>query len=523
MPTVPTLEQPSVGAEPLPGRPFPRLSDEVSPAAFGTPVARGLEDISGVMSSEQARQKIQNDNVRVIDANTQLEAGRNAMLYGQVGQDGTRQGGAFSLHGTDAINLPAKLLPEYQKLAEKISSGLTPDQQRLFHGHVAAGSNELNLQLNRYEYQESNRLADEVYSNGVNQAIQSGALGYRDPFAIGRARADIKALVQLQADREGWTPAIRDQETLKAMGHLHAEVVASMLATGKLQTAQTYITQHLGELDPKDSESLQRRIFATEEHQLVMQEKQLKVGSDALAKEGDSLLAQGKLNSAWIEDHRHALSASEFRYFYKALSGTDESATNAQVYADLYLKAANGEDVRDDARDALTKDHTLSRSDFTKIAGLVDQERPGWFKRGTQFISNALDPGQLNPDPDAHLSRAYALQDWQEWASKHGDATDAQAREMQNELASHYRIVPGDKIALAMKAPTHLVGTRANTVDEQGKPDPMLNATVRRMKAALQTGQMTDDEAQEEAVLIQQYRRIYQAQQQAKTAKGAKP
>lgn len=523
MPSVPTLEAPTVEAQPLPGRPYPRVSDEASPAAFGAGVGAGLERASEEVTSEEARQKIQNDNLRVIDANTQLEAAHTALLYGQPDENGRMQGGAFSLHGADAIGLPSKLIPQYQQMAAGISAGLTPDQQRIFQRHIANGTNELNLQLNRYEHEESNRLADEIHSNALDQAYSSAGAGWRDSMVIGKSRADIKGIVAMQGQREGWTQDIIDSQTKKAIGQLHSAVVTWMLASGQFGTAQTYVNQHLDELDPKSSESLQRQIFSTEEHQLVMQEKRDKVQSDALAKEGDSLLANGKLNSSWIEAHRRALSASEFRYFYKALSGTEESSTNPQVFADLYLDAANGKDVRDQARTALTETHTLSRADFTKIAGLVDQERPGWFKRGTQFISGALDPGQLNPDPDAHYSRQLALQDWQEWSDKHPEATDAQAREMQNELANHYRIVPGNKIALAMRAPMHLVGTRANPLDENGQPDPMLNATKRRMLDAFHSGDITQDEAEEEAVLIEQYRRISQAQQAAKAAKATKP
>ena len=248
-----------------------------------------------------------------------------------------------------------------------------------------------------------------------------------------------------------------------------------------------------------------------------------KLNAQTASKNGDQLLATNKLTPDWIEQNRNALSPSDYRYFYKSLTGGDESSTDPKVYADLYLKAASGEDVRDDARQALTTDHTLSRTDFTKIVSNVDSERPGWFKRGTQFLDQALDPGQLNPDPAAHQSKAFALQDWQDWSAKHPNATEADAQKMQDALAQHYQIVPGGKTPLLMQAPLHLVGTRANPTDEQGKPDPMLNATAARMKAALAAQQITPDEAQEEAKLIMQYRQMYQVQQAAAAAKKASP
>lgn len=256
MPTVPSLEAPQVQEEALPGRPNPRIDDNVSSAAFGAPLAEGLENVSSAVTEEEAKQKTQNDQLRVIDANTQLEAGRNALLYGKPGQDGTMQGGAFSFHGMDALNLPDKLTPAYQGMADKISSTLTPDQQRLFQPHIAAGSNELNLQLNRYEYEESNRLANNVYTNGANQAVESASVGWRDPIVIGKSRADIKALVQLQGDREGWGQDEKNAQTQKLLAEMHYSVVDRMLADGNPQAALSYFVGSKADPGIRDTNEL---------------------------------------------------------------------------------------------------------------------------------------------------------------------------------------------------------------------------------------------------------------------------
>lgn len=256
MPTVPSLEAPQVQEEPLPGRAIPRVDDTVNPAAYGAPLAQGLENASQAVTQEEAKQKIQNDNLRVVDANTQLEAGRNALLYGKANDQGVMQGGAFSLHGMDAINLPDKLGPAYQKMADQISSTLTPDQARLFKTHIAAGQNELNLQLNRYEYEESNRLANQVYTNGASQAVESASVGWRDPIVIGKSRADIKALVKLQGDREGWNPDERNAQTQKLLAEMHFSVVDRMLADGNPQAALRYFVGSKAEPGIRDSNEL---------------------------------------------------------------------------------------------------------------------------------------------------------------------------------------------------------------------------------------------------------------------------
>lgn len=345
--------------------------------------------------------------------------------------------------------------------------------------------------------------------------------------SYGLARQDPRAVLTALNNPDKAPQSIKDLtvdqiERVRERANTHlADPVYSALSQGDINGAQQQLNRNADVMDPRTFESVQRGILATQEHQFVTQEKSQKQASDNLSKEGDSLLANGQLTAQWIESHRATLEPNEFRYFYKSLSGTEEAATNPRVFADLYLKAAQGQDVRDDARDALVDKHQLSRADFTKITGLVDQERPGWFKRGTQFINETLKPSELEHDPAGHQSLAYALQDWQEWGEKHPDATDGDARKMQNEIANHYRLIPDNQVTLTMPAPPHLIGTRANPVDEQGRPDPMLNATARRMTAALKAGQITADEAQREALLIQQYRAIAQRQAAAAAAKKA--
>lgn len=256
---VPSLEAPQVEETPLPGRPYPRISDEVTADAFGAGVARGLQDVSTVATQVQAREKQQQDQLRVIDANTQLETARTALLYGKDGQ-----GGAYSLHGPDAVNLPNKLLPQYDQLAQQIAGTLTPDQQRIFQRHIATTRSQLDLDLNRYEYEESNRLADATFANGAKAALENAARDWRDPIAIGKARADIKGLVELEGQHKGWTQEISDDKTQQLLAQLHGGVIDSMLADHAAGNARAYFSEHRGELLPKEAQVLDKQVRAGE-------------------------------------------------------------------------------------------------------------------------------------------------------------------------------------------------------------------------------------------------------------------
>jgi hypothetical protein len=270
MPTVPNLEAAQVQQEPLPGRAYPRVDTDVTPADFGSGLAQGLSEVGAAGAEQEAKLKQQNDQLRVIDANTQLEAAKTSMLYGKPQDDGTFTGGAFSLHGTAAINMPATILPQYDQVAQKISSTLTPDQQRMFQAHIALGKNELNTQLNRYEYEESNRLADQVFTNGVRQTISNATVGWRDPDAIMKSRLDLKGLIQMQGDREGWSADERSQQLAKVQAEMHFNVVDRMLADGSPKTALAYFKgiRDTGELTGEQSHQLGAQIDAAfREHQ----------------------------------------------------------------------------------------------------------------------------------------------------------------------------------------------------------------------------------------------------------------
>lgn len=272
MPTVPVLESPTVQQEPLPGRAIPRIDDSVSAASFGAGTAQGLEQVGAAGSAQEAKLKDENDKMRVIDANTQLEAARTAMLFGKDGK-----GGAFSFHGKDAMDMPNKILPQFDQVANGISSSLTPDQQRLFKGHIDAGKNALNLELNRHEYSESERLAGEVYTNGLKQTISNASVGWRDPAQIGKARQDLEALVQMQGDREGWGKDERTQALDKMLAEMHYNVVDRQLADGKPQAALAYFKQvrDTGELTGEQAHQLGAQIDAALQQHTVQNQSEL--------------------------------------------------------------------------------------------------------------------------------------------------------------------------------------------------------------------------------------------------------
>lgn len=496
MPTVPNLEAPQVQQEPLPGRAFPRVDDNVSPTSFGAPLAQGLEAVGAAAVGEGEKLKRQNDQLRVIDANTQLEAAKTQMLYGAVQADGTRSGGAYSLHGLNAINMPATILPHYDEAAQKISGSLTPDQQRLFAGHVLLGKGELNTSLSRYEFEESNRLSNTVYDNAVKQTVTNAALGWRDPDAVTKSRLDLRGLVQMQGDREGWDPTTRSQVLLAALGDMHKGVVESMVDQGNISGARTYLFNAMAqkEMDPKAADGTLRMLNSQEEHKLAMADKQQRDASNGLLKNAILMQQKGQLTPQWIEQHHATWEPQAYEYAYKLLAGK-ESTTDPRTFAPLLQRALSGQDVSDEAQQALYSGK-LTLADYKSVAEKSEAPRKGYVARGADYITQSLKTNPLTPDPAGQRSMANALDDWRQYTEDHPDASEAEARNTYRGITDHYQVIAAEKATVFMAVPLHLVGTRLQ---------PDIPQTWAATKKAHDGGHMSEGEYQRQALLIQQW------------------
>lgn len=492
MPTVPTLETPTVQQEGLPGRAFPRVDDSVSPASFGGGIAQGIEAVGAAGSEEQAKQKQQNDHLRVIDANTQLEAARNGMLFGPDGKGG----GAYSLKGMDAINMPDRYLPQYDKVAGNISASLTPDQQKLFTDHVAIGRNALNTELNRYEYTQSNQLADTIYANATKQTATNAALNWRDPDAVTKARADMSSLVQLQSSREGWDATTSQQMLQEHMSNLHQGVVEQMSAEGNIAAARTYLfsASAKGEMEPKAADSMLRMLNAQEEHKLAMDDKLQRDASNNLLKSAIKMSMDGTLTAQYIEQHHATWEPPAYEYAYGLLQGKKDQ-TDPHVYAPLLKDALSGKDVSEPLTQALYN-HQISLADYKGALEKSEAPRKGYVTRGADYISEALKPNPLVADPAGQRSHANALDDWRQWTDDHPDASEPEARATYRSITDHYQVISADKATVFMAVPLHLVGTRLQ---------PDIQQTWGATKAAHDSGEMSEAEYQRQALLIQQW------------------
>lgn len=248
------------------------------------------------------------------------------------------------------------------------------------------------------------------------------------------------------------------------------------------------------------ADSLRRQRLAEEDRAIRIQERVDREREREFSKVGDQLFARGQLTARWVEDNRENLSPDDFRYFYRKLSG-DEANTDPLVYSYLREKAGRGEDVREEARSALQRGQ-IKTSDFDRITGEVEQQRPGWYKRGSQFISTSSAVSDLNPDPASAQRKAAMLDDWYRWSSENPKATDEQAEREYRRIVQEYGIVDLRNMTLTKRAPTYLVGTRN---------EPDIDATERATVKAFTDGLISRQELERQAALLKEWRRVLES------------
>lgn len=272
-------------------------------------------------------------------------------------------------------------------------------------------------------------------------------------------------------------------------------------------------------LSPRARDETLREIEATQRVRLQAEDRAYRDAQraeadlqDAMSKEGDKRLSEGTLSAAWIEANRGRLSADDYRYFRRALSGEGSTGPrDVAAYADLRDRASRGEDIRSEARAALA-DGKIGATDFDRLYGEVEASRPGWYKMGVDFINVSGKPSELNPEEGAQQRLANMLDDWQVWADENPKATPAEARDRYRAIVEEYDLLDTKTMSITLPRPRFMVGDR-------NAPD--LDATAAETVRALQENRISQEDAQRQALLIKQWKRAVERQggQQQKGAK----
>lgn len=483
MPTVPIFSQQTQ----QPQRPNVRLGDFI-PTAQG--LTSGVQDLGQILEQERLRA----DQTAVAAADTTRESWANTRLYDP-------QNGAFTREGANALGVTNEVLGDYDKHITDIVGGLNNRrQQQAFIQNAQGQRMAIQGQLARFESEQRGKYEDQTALSRMSTAIDSAALAYTDPATQVQSRQALATVLADQKARKGWDDTTFQAQRAAAYSNMHEAVITNMLANRQVPLAQSYFNANQGELDATGRDKILTKIDSTMRSEWAdmerlqgLTDKQKKLAADALSKDGDKLFANGQLSARWIEQNRGLMDPNDYRYFYQKLQNPSgaEGPRNSDLYASLRDSAGRGEDVREDARNALHRGDIRS-SDYDRLVGEVESEHPGWYKRGADYIKSMSGMSLLNPPPDAPQRYARLIDQWGDWRDAHKDATETQAQAAYQDLVSGSMLV--DRAGLPPLK--YLVG-------DQLQPD--LEATKKATDTAFERGELTPEAYQRQKDIIVRY------------------
>lgn len=325
-------------------------------------------------------------------------------------------------------------------------------------------------------------------------------LGLARGEIFGKAQAGFITLEDAGKRERQFLARVDEADVLRGLTFDPDGTLQSLLDPGLYPNLDEVARSRLIDRAQARADALARERIAAQEAAERAAERAERERAEEIAKEGDRLAAGGQLTAEWIEANRGALDGSDYRYFYGKLRGAD-AKTDPFVYSDLRTRAAAGEDVRGAARAELQSGR-LTESSYDKIVAEVEGagiagELPSWYKRGLDYIGDALRVSDVNPDPAAAQRKANAIDDWRDWAANHKDATPADAQKEYRRIVAESAIIDFNEMTLTLRQPSYLVGSRA---------EPDLDATEAETVAAFEAGEIDRAEFERQAALIERWR-----------------
>lgn len=488
MPRIPTYEQQTVARGTL----APPSSNG------GEYLAHGIGQLAGAAAYA----------ADVLDRQREREASAQAAVtLGRMQSDWTQQlyEKAKNIE-PGAPEFTPQVLKEFDDYASKaLGEAKTPASRAFLQERTAQYRISLAGQAMQIEAGERDRYQKQQFGEAIDSAATSAELD-PNPDAWKTRLAEQTTLIENSGmgptEIAAWKKTAQDEITQRAaVAAARANPTATLARLAKPAENDVLfrsLTPKARDAVLNETESQQRAAWSAEEHAYTVAKRAETDMHDAASKDGDHALANGTLTTQWIEANRKRLSPDDYRYFYGALGGghVGGAGAGAAVYADLRERASAGEDVRVDARAALTSGG-IDKNDYDRLLSEVESSRPNWYKRGSSYLSTVSGYSDLNPDPGAAQTKANMLDDWADWAQRNPKANDNEAHDAYTRIASEYSLIDRKKITAGMRQPRFLVGSRTA---------PDIDETERRTVKAFQKGEIDKGEFERQAELLKQWR-----------------
>lgn len=500
MPSIPSYDGPKVAARAV-GAPSFSMQ---APDASG--FTRGLAQAEAGVMQMREKAKEEADTAFAMDSVAEVER-----FAQQLKTD--PETGLYNRKGKNALNITNEALDAMTKKWDEIERRATNDQQRARIQQLRQADLSRESRFwNQYEFDQRESYKAQAEDSVLETSLQGAAADYNDPEKLNHYLNRGSAVIQSRANRMGM-----DEESVAlAQGKFRNDLAATAIQMMTPSEQMDVLSkQGLADmLEPAKRQALHRQAIEGQEAQIRMQlakedrarreqERYEKVMLEEATKEGDNLLANGELTEEWIEANRDNLGASEYRHFYKQLREGANLNTDPQHYANLRIRVSQGDDVREEARESVRRG-SLSLTDYDKLITASERNAPlssvpNVYKRGSEYIRNSLRVSDMNPDPAAAQRLASALDDWNEWVSDNSSATAAESREQYKRITEEYALIDYEQMTLTKRLPRFASATRSNMDLDQ------IRIAEEQTVVAFQAGQITEEEFNEQAVLLREW------------------
>ena len=297
MPRIPVYDQPQTQQ---------RAAPDVSvDSRLPTEGVNAIEAGMNQFLAAQKKQREELDNLRAEEAYNLLRQKQLDLAYGE--------NGAFSVKGANVLNRASKLsldeeyLQQFDKQASELSSTLANDEQRKrFNDRLAGARLEFSGHLKRHVDQEVGQWRDAVMKNTVDTETRLALQNAYDPQSIGQSVDRVRQAVGAMAVQHG-LPA--DEATARAVGGIHAGVIAQALNDDRLDYARQYLAEFGKEIDPKDKMRLEGKLQAQDKEVRIAQ-----AADEAFVYHSDNLVSGESLIRKKFADDPKAAHAALVMY-----------------------------------------------------------------------------------------------------------------------------------------------------------------------------------------------------------------
>ncbi|WP_136474552.1 hypothetical protein [Pseudomonas sp. DG56-2] len=227
---------------------IPTLQRRVAPEVAAAPrvaqasvdasgLARGLSNLANDFEQIHQREVEEANQTFAISTDSGATEWKNNRLYNP-------ESGAMSQKGENAIGLTERVMADWGDYSKSvIENAKTPAQKMIASRIMSNQGSQIQGQLSPYELQEIKVYKDGVSAGGVITAQNDAALNYGVPGAIDQAQMKIEGILDLQGQRNGWSPELLGANKQKALSGMMTDVVQNAL-TKSTQAGQALFDRY---------------------------------------------------------------------------------------------------------------------------------------------------------------------------------------------------------------------------------------------------------------------------------------